>query len=531
MHGGSAGIGRSGGRRPRLRRVVPWLLLAVIAVLTSHVLHGASPGSATGPGARPLPTAHIHATTHATTHATAHATVHDRPNVIVVLTDDMRADELRYLPAVRRLQRSGVTFTRALSADSLCCPARATLLTGKLAHNHLTIGNDRSTYGGYPVFAEHNDIHDLLPHWLDGKGYRTAWIGKYLNQTPAQDTFDQPDWTYFAVPVHGVYEYRHSEFAINGRLHTDDGYRETYTRRLLLSHVRDWAPGKQPFFILYSALAPHKARTPGGGADAPGVQRIHRGFRSSRLVIRPSVGETDLSDKPSWLQAYAAKAGIREYPRRLETHRVEALLSVNDTVRELMATLHHLHETRRTVVVFTSDNGFLLREHDLLDKNKAYEEAVHVPLIVRGPGFRGGREADATVSLADVTATIRRIAGVTHTHGGDGLPLQDVLADPTSFARRPVEIEGSLALYPGRSTLTTDAIGRFYTGAVWGPYTYVRYQTGDQEFYDRTTDPWQLTNTYVPDPAPGSPQALLEHWYQTHVNCRGSACNDRIPQP
>jgi hypothetical protein len=94
-----------------------------------------------------------------------------------------------------------------------------------------------------------------------------------------------------------------------------------------------------------------------------------------------------------------------------------------------------------------------------------------------------------------------------------------------------MEIEGSLALYPARSTLTTDSIGRFYTGAVWGPYTYVRYQTGDQEFYDRTSDPWQLVNTYVAHPAAGSPQALLQHWYETHVNCRGSACNDRIPGP
>ena len=89
-----------------------------------------------------------------------------RPNIVVVLTDDMRADELRFLPAVRRLERSGVTFTGAVSADSLCCPARATLLTGKLAHNHLTIGNDPTTYGGYSVFAEHNDIHLRFRHRL-----------------------------------------------------------------------------------------------------------------------------------------------------------------------------------------------------------------------------------------------------------------------------------------------------------------------------------------------------------------------------
>jgi N-acetylglucosamine-6-sulfatase len=461
----------------------------------------------------------------------AAATGQQKPNIVVVLTDDMRADELRFLPAVRRLQSSGVTFTRALSADSLCCPARATLLTGKLAHNHLTMGNDAATDGGYGVFAAHNDIEHLLPQWLDNQGYRTAWIGKYLNGFGEHNSLRQPDWSYFAVPVRDIYDYRASAFAIDGGLQTDDRYREVFTRRLLLDRVRAWAPGDRPFFVLYSALAPHKTRPATGGAAPPQVQGIHRDFDPSRLAVAPSVGEEDLSDKPGWLQAYAAKVGLRPYPRRLETHRVESLLSVNDTVDDLVTTLHDLHETKRTIVVFTSDNGFMLREHDLADKNKAYEESVHVPLVVRGPGFRGGLQADQTVSLADLTATIRRSAGVSRPHGADGVALQDVLADPETFARRPVEIEGSKALYPNRQSLSTDPIGRFYSGAVWGPYTLIHYQTGDQEFYDRTTDPWQLDSSFSPHPAPGSPQALLEEWYAAHVDCAGSACNDPVPGP
>ena len=457
------------------------------------------------------------------------ATHSGRPNVVVVLTDDMRADELRFLPAVRKLQRSGVTFTRAVSADSLCCPARATLLTGKLAHNHRTIGNVPATYGGYPVFAQNNDLHDLLPRWLDGASYRTAWIGKYLNGTPGQDHFNQPDWSYFAVPVHWVYDYGQSRFAVNGRLQGDNGYRESYTRRLLLSHVRTWSRGHRPFFVLYSALAPHKSFPESGGQHPPMVQSAYRREPGLGLVPRPSVGETDLSDKPQWLQTYAATHGIKAYPRTLETRRVESLLSVNETVHRLVSTLKEEHALKHTVVMFTSDNGFMLREHDVSDKNKAYEESLHVPLVVRGPGFRGGYDADQTVSLADVTATVRRIAGVTKPHGADGVPLQDVLASPGSFDRRPIEIEGSAALYPGRTELPTDAIGRFYSGALWGPYSLVRYQTGDWEFYDRTADPWQLDNAYVQHPAPGSPQALLETWYADHVDCRGAACNDRLP--
>ncbi len=505
-------------RQPRGRRRSPWLVAAVVTVAASFLaLGGASSVSATD---RPQPTGHP-----------AHAT-QTRPNIVVILTDDMRADELRFLPAVRRLQRAGVTFTRALSADSLCCPARATLLTGKLAHNHLTIGNSVASHGGFQVFAEHNDVERLLPQWLDHHHYRTAWIGKYLNDIPSDESFRQPDWTYFAVPVKKIYSYRSSAFSINGRFHTDQRYREVYTRSLLLSRVRAWAPSSQPFFVLYSALAPHKTG-PGSpeGSSPPDVQAIHRHFDSSRLRVARSVGEVDVSDKPAWLQQWVAEIGVQSYSRHLETRRVEALLSVNDTVRDLMATLERLHETQRTLVVFTSDNGLMLHEHDLAGKNKAYDESLHVPLVLRGPGFRGGSEADTTVSLADLTATIRRAAGVTLPHGADGLPLQDVLADPAAFLRRPVEIEGSISQYPHSDTLGTDPIGRFYSGAVWGPYSYVQYETGDREFYDRTSDPWQMDNTYSEHPAHGSPQALLQAWYDAHVNCRGAACNDRIPLP
>jgi N-acetylglucosamine-6-sulfatase len=454
------------------------------------------------------------------------------PNIVVVMTDDMRADELRFLPAVRKLRRSGIAFTRALSADSLCCPARATLLTGKLAHNHQTVGNNVATHGGYQFFAEHNDIEDLLPQWLHDAGYRTSWIGKYLNELGAREDFDQPDWNYFAPAVNNVYNYWTSGFSINGRFHQERGYREVYARHLLLDRIRAWAPSSRPFFVLYSSLAPHKKRSADGGWTKPAHQRRHDGFRARRLSVRPSVGETDLSDKPDWLQAYAERlGGPRTYPRDFERHRVEALMSVNDTVRELVATLRHEHELSQTLVVFTSDNGFMLHEHNLTDKNKAYDESVHVPLVVRGPGFLGGARVGSTVSLADVTAMILRSAGVSGTHDGDGVPLQDVLADQESFGRRPVEIEGSAAQYPLRTTLPTDPLGRFYTGAVWGSYSLVHYETGDWEFYDRGIDPWQLRNSYTEHPTRGSPQALLQEWYDEHVDCAGSACSELLPTP
>jgi arylsulfatase A-like enzyme len=456
------------------------------------------------------------------------ATGGTRPNVVVILTDDMRADELRYLPAVRRLQRSGVTFSRAVSPDSLCCPARATLLTGKLAHHHHTVGNSVETHGGYPVFAAHNDVDDLLPQWLGQRGYRTAWIGKYLNEVPHARHFTQPDWTYFAPAVRHVYDYWRNAFSVNGQARHAPGYREVFTRRLLLSRVAAWSRDPQPFFVVDSTLGPHESRAP-GRIHVPGTQRGTTAIDRTRLRVSPAVGESDLSDKPRWLQeAVAANGGPAAYPTRLEAKRLGALASVDRTVHDLVATLREQHELSRTVLIFTSDNGFMLQEHGVGSKNKAYDESLHVPLVVRGPGFRGGVRADQTVSLADLTATVLRLAGDARTHGGDGVALQDVLAAPRAFDARPVVIEGSAALYPHRAALPTDSLGRFYTGAVWGRYSLVRYETGDWEFYDRDTDPWQLSNVYTPTPQPGSPQAVLHAWYVAHVDCRGPACNEPV---
>jgi hypothetical protein len=151
-------------------------------------------------------------------------------------------------------------------------------------------------------------------------------------------------------------------------------------------------------------------------------QAAHRDFDASRLRVAPSVGETDVSDKPAWLRAYVAETGLRTYPVRLETHRVEALLSVNDTVRVLMATLEDLHETRNTIVVFTSDNGFCWDEHRVIGKGCPYEECLRVPLVIKYPGMGAPRRIaygptpEETLDLYPTAATHAPMA--IFLHGG-----------------------------------------------------------------------------------------------------------------
>ena len=168
--------------------------------------------------------------------------------------------------------------------------------------------------------------------------------------------------------------------------------------------------------------------------------RDRAGMTASARVGCPyvprSVRPTCRTSRTGYRSTPSASAGRRHTPATSNAPG-RSPVSVNDTVRELVGTLRHEHELSQTLVVFTSDNGFMLHEHDLTDKNKAYDESVHVPLVVRGPGFLGGARVGSTVSLADVTATILRSAGASGTHGGDGVPLQDVLADPASFGAAP----------------------------------------------------------------------------------------------
>ena len=415
-----------------------------------------------------------------------------KPNVILFLTDDQTLSDMRVLGAVkRRVGGAGTTFSRAFSSFPLCCPARATLLTGQYAHNHGVMGN-RPPDGGFQAF----DDDETLAVWLTRVGYNTLLLGKYLNgyeDGPSTRNYRPPGWAEWQVPAVDIYNYR--SFAMN-----ENGKLVPYSRNPV-DHVRDrgieliqrYAAQEKPFFLQAGFVAPH----PGGPVEpddpiavnglhainTPGVAPKYRDvFRHLPLPSKPSILERDMSDKPSMIR-------VRERPRwefrEAYQQRLESLLSVNEAVDRMLDALEATGEAQHTVVIFTSDNGHLVGEHRGFEKVVGYEESVRVPLIISGPGFRSGVRRNQLVTLADLTSTIAQAAGAVPTLLQDGRPLQALSRDPRVASDRSVLLEA------GPTPQTSGE--RLYTG-IRTPdgLSLLVWHTGAVEYYDLHEDPFQV---------------------------------------
>lgn len=415
-------------------------------------------------------------------------------NVVLFVTDDQTLDELAVMPRTRRLiGEAGTTFRQAIAQYPLCCPSRATLLTGQLAHNHGVLGNEEP-WGGYGHFDE----SETLPMWLQDAGYRTAMVGKYLNGYP--DPAD-PDgathvpegWTDWHVPVVGPYQYRSFTVNENGTLVPRKQYQSAWTAETVSSLVRRYAEGDPPFFVWAGFLAPHVGgpREPDdpageGRVGTPAVEDRYRDTVTGGLSSKPSRRETDLRDKPSWLDERSVldPAAMDELFRQ----RRESLKSVDDAIARVVETLDATGELEDTVLVFTSDNGTMLGEHGFNQKIYGYEESIRVPLLMAGPGVARGAVRDQLVSLTDLPATILDLARAKPGLPQDGVSLVDASNDPGHLAERHLLLEAGG--WPNEDQ------ERLYTGIRTSDgRVLLRYFDGWIETYDLVDDPFQLDGT------------------------------------
>lgn len=418
----------------------------------------------------------------------------EQPNVVLFVTDDQTIDELAVMPRTRRLiGERGTTFRQAIAQYPLCCPARATLLTGQLAHNHGVLGNEEP-WGGYGHFDE----SATLPMWLQDAGYRTAMVGKYLNGYP--DPAD-PDgathvpegWTDWHVPVGGPYQYRSFTVNENGRLRQRQQYQSAWTADTVSSLVREYAGGDEPFFVWSGFLAPHvggprEADDPAGAAfvGTPAVEDRYRDTVTGGLPPKPSRHERDLSDKPGWLDERSVldPAAMSELWRQ----RRESLKSVDDAIARVIDTLDATGELDDTVLVFTSDNGMMLGEHGFNQKIYGYEESIRVPLLMAGPRIARGAVRDQLVSLTDLPATVLDLAHAKPGLPQDGVSLVELSNDPDQLSERHLLLEAGG--WPNEDQ------ERLYTGIRTSDgRVLLRYFDGWTETYDLADDPFQLDGT------------------------------------
>jgi N-acetylglucosamine-6-sulfatase len=451
----------------------------------------------------------------------------ERPNVVVLMTDDQTLESIRVMPGVRRtLVQRGTTFTRSFVSFALCCPSRATFLTGQYAHNHGVLGN-RPPTGGYARL----DAAATLPVWLRQAGYQTMHVGKFLNRygTDVPPTHVPPGWHEWHASVDPLtYEYYGTMLNENGSLRTYPAAYSTdlYARRA--EQLIGRAAGRDdPFFLSVGFLAPH-AGGPRELDDPPGLAtpvpapRHRDAFVAEPLPadVRAAV-EADVSDKPSFLRARPA-IGAPQLEAIEENYRqrLESLLAVDEAVVSIVDALRVTGELDRTLLVFTSDNGFFHGEHRMQsEKMLAYEPSIRVPLIMRGPGVPVGAERRQLVTNADLAPTILAVAGASATKPQDGASLLPLLADPRLERGRDLLIEGA-------EGFTVVA----FKGLRTNRYLYVRYVNGERELYDLRRDPYQLRSRHD-DPAYENVEAALALRLRALGDCVGRECRAGASRP
>jgi N-acetylglucosamine-6-sulfatase len=458
--------------------------------------------------------------------AAAEAGAPKRPNIVVLMTDDQTLESLRVMSGVRSsLAAEGTTFDRAFVSNALCCPSRATLFTGQYSHNHGVLSNAPPD-GGYGRLDKRN----WLPVWLQRAGYRTVHIGKFLNQygivNPTAVPRGWSEWYASVDPsTYFFYGYTLNE---NGLLNTygldrNPLYYSTdyYTERAV-SVVERMGETGTPFFLSVAFLAPHSGgpRDPddpeGLATPSPAPRHVDR-FVKEPLPGDPSYNESDVSDKPSFIQALppiraARAAAIDENYRQ----RLESLLAVDEGVVRIVDALRAEGELDNTLILFTSDNGFFHGEHRVqTGKVLVYEPSIRVPLILRGPGVPEGRHRGQLVTNADLAPTILEAAQAKPGKIQDGRSLFRLLEDRGLEWGRDLLIEGA----PGVNQPAFDAL-RTYR------YVYVQYANGERELYDLERDPHQLTSLHN-DPAYAGIQAELSRRLGLLSVCAGRSCRTR----
>ncbi len=493
-----------------------------------------------------------------------------RPSFVVIQTDDQTLDQLYgnfTLPGgaptaampntLELIAGKGITFNRYYVSYPLCCPSRVSLLTGRYAHNHNVRGNVPPN-GGFTGFATHQTWGHNLATWLQGAGYRTIHIGKFLNGYGDQPFDDgkvvPPGWDAWHSVLKADTEHLFYGYTLNnnGLLEGPIGdpgswetreygqrddfgcpyaplnglpclYETDVFSRIATEEMLGTSP-EQPFYLQLDYTAPHgDFRRPAGPEPAP---RHYNSFSGAPYPHSQSQGfnEGNVNDKPRFIREASYLS-----PEETHTYRVyyqkalESLRAIDDGVKQVVDTLGAMHRLRNTYIIFTSDNGFFYGEHRLTGgKFLAYEPATHLPLLIRGPGIKPESETGELAANIDIAPTILELAGAEADKSIDGRSLVPFMSDTDLRTRRPILFEsfvetadveengGGPAVTPNplangeagggpsvnapKATASIIAPPKDYEGIRLGPYKYIEWPDGEKELYDITKDPFELNN-------------------------------------
>jgi arylsulfatase A-like enzyme len=449
----------------------------------------------------------------------------ERPNIVVIQTDDQTADSLRFMANVDRLLvRQGVRFENGFASYPLCCPSRATLLTGQYAHNHGVRGN-QPPLGGY-VRLDHSNT---LPVWLQQAGYHTSFVGKYLNgygegegglnEVPA----GWGNWrAAVRTPGKGTLSYVGFTLNENGSLvdypPNQANYQTDVFTRKAVDAIELGSGSGSPFFLWLAYFAPHSGlpvdeddtRAPGVSLTPSPAARHRDAFAMEPLPYPSSFDEADVSDKPPAIRNFG-RLTVAQTLAVTESHqqRLESLLAVDEGVAQIVQALRESGELANTLIVFTSDNGFMQGEHRVMpDRGKgfAYEPSARIPLVLRGVDLPRGRRVKDVVSNVDLAPTFLALAKAAPGRVPDGRSLLPLARDPLADFGRDLLLESGHFL-----GIRTDR------------YVYIAHYRRAWELYDLQTDPHQLRSRHR-DPALRETRLELARRLDDLGTCSGAYC-------
>jgi N-acetylglucosamine-6-sulfatase len=465
----------------------------------------------------------------------------DGPNVVVLMTDDQTVRDMKPLRRTRRLiGGAGVTFARSYVSYPVCCPSRATFLTGQYAHNNDVHCLYAWCGGGYGRLNQ----REYLPVWLERAGYATAHVGKFLNGYGKEGPDKPRGWTEW----YGLVD--HSTYRMWGYTMYENGRRRTYGRTLretpryyqtdvlrqrAVGFIRRRAPDDEPFFLSVAFLAPHH--------ESGYTQRLtghlvrpaprHRGRYANLALPRPaSFNERDVSDKPwfigRWNRPLTPRREAAITIRRRE--RWESLLAVDEAVAAIVGELRRAGELDDTYVIFTSDNGYMQGEHRIpLGKMLPYDPSTQVPLLIRGPGLPSGRTTRALVGNIDLAPTILDATPATAPETLDGRSFLPFARNVRRRSLRPLlhETVGNGAR-GGANTREGRARNEQPRVPAWRAvrttrWLYVDYKGGQRELYDLKRDPAQM-NSLAGDPSRRVRLRTLRRILGDLTSCAGREC-------
>jgi arylsulfatase A-like enzyme len=422
-----------------------------------------------------------------------------RPNIVFVLTDDLSNNLIRYMPAVQRLEQSGMTFDHYFVSDSLCCPSRASIFTGNFPHDTGVLSN-QGPNGGFGDFHRRGDENSTFATALQSAGYRTAMMGKFLNgyldkqegDDGVPDNYVPPGWNEWDVAGWGYpeFDYQMNE---DGTIHDYGDQPQDYLTDVIahkgVDFINSSAASNKPFFLELATFAPHSPYTP-----AP---RYANSFPGVTAPEPPNFNVLP-ANAPSWLAGRPALDAdqIAQIDSAFRL-RVQSVQAVDDMISSVEQALAANGLSNNTYIVFSSDNGLHMGEYRLMPgKMTAFDTDIHVPLVVAGPGVPAGTHTDAMAENIDLAKTFSAIGGTTLP--SDGHSLLGLLhgGQPTDWRNAILIEHHGPNLNPLDPDFQYSISGNpiSYEAMRTDQFLYVEYANGEREFYDLLADPFELNN-------------------------------------